>query len=350
MLEYRCPKCHGPLSGEDDEFVCAACCSAWPIRYGVPHFGDSSFFWGFVEEGRMSKILACAEQQSWEEAVRQVSSDRPDGEWFYRYLTDEQRASWTFLTRVSTQSRVLDIGSGWGAVAFGLARAVKEVVAFDATPENLYFIDIRRKQMDVRNVHPVQGDLINYPYLPFPDDYFDAVSMIGVLEWVGDATGELDPRQVQLRVLKKVRTAIKPGGCLYLAIENRFGYPYFLGKRDEHSGLRFATILPRWLANWYSWHVRRKPYRVYTHSCAALEKLVLDAGFTRLNLYCPVAGYQMPRYFLDLDSTSLFKYFVDHMLRTHRKGSIPVWLASKVIGWFGWQRHLCPVFAVVAWR
>ena len=252
------------------------------------------------------------------------------------------------MAGVSDQSRVLDIGSGWGATVFGLARIAKEVVAFDATSENLRFIDIRRTQMGMHNVHPVQGDLIFYPYLPFPDNYFDVISMVGVLEWLGDAVPDLDPTQVQIQVLDKVRAVLKPDGCLHLAIENRFGYRYFLGQRDEHSNLRFATILPRSLADRYSRLVRRKPYRVYTHSRFALEKLLRDAGFTRLDMYWPVSGYQFPRYFIDLNSRGPFKYFVSNILSAHWKASMPIRMASRFIDWLGLHQYLCPSFVIIA--
>jgi len=210
MVEYCCPKCHGALSRGENEMVCTNHCQTWPVLYGIPHFGDSSFYWGFVPKEQMPKVLACAEEQGWQEAVQQVSSGRSDASWFQSYLTDERRASWSLLAGVSDQSRVLDIGSGWGATVFGLARIAKEVVAFDATSENLRFIDIRRTQMGMHNVHPVQGDLIFYPYLPFPDNYFDVISMVGVLEWLGDAVPDLDPTQVQIQVLDKVRAVLKP--------------------------------------------------------------------------------------------------------------------------------------------
>ncbi len=110
-----------------------------------------------------------------------------------------------------------------------------------------------------------------------------------------------DPREAQLRLLREIARALKPDGEVYLGIENRVGYGYFLGKPDEHSKLKYATLLPRSWANRYALAKRREPYRTYTYSWRGYRKLLRDAGFTTARFYCPFPEYREFSELIDLD-------------------------------------------------
>ena len=71
--------------------------------------------------------------------------------------------------------------------------------------------------------------------------------------------GETNPRRTQQRFLQELGRILKPDGQLFVAIENRWNYEYFGGRPDHHSGLKYGSLLPRFLANSIRSHVAGDP-------------------------------------------------------------------------------------------
>jgi ubiquinone/menaquinone biosynthesis C-methylase UbiE len=101
--------------------------------------------------------------------------------------------------------RVLDLGTGVGAMAAALARRHPGI--------ELWGLDIRAAQLSqAKALHPVatyvQGDATR---LPFPDASFDRVHASWVLEHIAQPE----------RVLCEVRRILAPGGqCFFLEVDN----------------------------------------------------------------------------------------------------------------------------------
>ena len=129
--------------------------------------------------------------------------------------------------------------------------------------------------------------------LPFASGSFSLVTMNGVLEWVGEWDRSRPPTDVQLDVLARVHELLRPGGTLYLAIENRFGLE-LLYRRKDHNKLYWTSFMPRTAADLLTRLLKHKPYRTYTYGRAGLEALVREAGFAAVDFYCPWPRYQDP--------------------------------------------------------
>ena len=52
------------------------------------------------------------------------------------------------------------------------------------------------------------------------------------------------PRVLQERFLGQLAACLKPGGALYVGIENRFGRMFWRGTPD-HQGLRYTSLMPK---------------------------------------------------------------------------------------------------------
>jgi SAM-dependent methyltransferase/Ser/Thr protein kinase RdoA (MazF antagonist) len=149
-------------------------------------------------------------------------------------------------------------------------------------------------------------------FLPFRDGTFDLVTLSGVLEWIPDDEraweggktkmgrvarmlwsqfGASNPRRTQIEFLREIRRILRPRGQLFVAIENRLGFEYFVGMPDHHSGLRFNSLLPRIVANLYSIARARKPYRTYTYSIPGFTRLFRAAGYADEEFYGLTPGY-----------------------------------------------------------
>jgi ubiquinone/menaquinone biosynthesis C-methylase UbiE len=349
-VNFCCPICNSVLRRSNRVLLCSGCSAKWPVENGIPRFIKDGFYWGFTARDTMLQILEIAESEGWAKGVDYyVAVTHPTEDSSYRdYVVNEARANWRFLLSLSSDSKVLDIGSDWGCTSIALSRVAGEVAAIDATYENLQFIDIRCRQENITNVTPVNADIVHYPHLPFPDNYFNLVAMIGILRWIGDAQPEVNAMETQKSALNKIWRVLKSDGKLYLAIENRFGFTYCLGKPEEHTGLRFITMLPRSLANVYSRIARKKPYRAYTYSMNGLRHLLRDSGFSRTEFYFPILHYANPRYYVSLESPEPPGYLISHILQNHPKMNPVAHGIGRLAIQLGFHRLFCPTFAVIA--
>jgi ubiquinone/menaquinone biosynthesis C-methylase UbiE len=200
----------------------------------------------------------------------------------------EARAGWKYLLGVSKDKRVLDYG-GLGSISVSLARSFREVVCLDLTGERLMFGQKRAEQLGLTNVAFVKGG--DTPFLPFPEKYFDVVILNGVLEWIPESH-QRAPKRAQLDALREVHRVLNADGQIYIGIENRFSYKYFLGHKEDHTGLLFGSLLPRRIANVYSLAARGKPYRTYTYSVWGYKRLLRSAGFTSCRFFVPYPSYR----------------------------------------------------------
>lgn len=185
-----------------------------------------------------------------------------------------------------------------------LAAYAEQVIALEAVPERAEFIQARIQQ-DGLKVHPIIADALRPP---FPPASFDLITLNGVLEYAGLwDTG--DPRDIQRTFLRRLFQLLKPEGYLYIGIEARFSWPYWLGLID-HSGLRFTSLMPRPIASAYC-KIRGTPffgaehsidgYRTYTHSPAQYADMVREAGFKAVAVSGVHSGYNDQRIIYDLE-------------------------------------------------
>jgi 2-polyprenyl-3-methyl-5-hydroxy-6-metoxy-1,4-benzoquinol methylase len=305
----------------------------------------------------MVEINATARQCGWNAAlIAKLQPTYPD---IYRYVVDSSRADWHFSLPVDRlSSTVLDIGSGWGILSFSLANFFHEVVSLEAVQERIEFQSIRRTQDGATNIRLVRANLIDEPFETKPQ--FDAIAMNGVLEWLGLSDFSRNPGVVQLDALRYTQRLLKPGGALYVGIENRTGGNMFLGTKD-HTDLRFTSLMPRRLASLYMKFLNRKEfsaskrtdrglneYRTYTYTYWGYMDLLRRAGFERIEIHLVLPTYSWPKYVIPLKSNAALSYFFRNF------SSAESW-KDKVIVEFGRLAHMfrltklfAPDFLIIA--
>lgn len=305
---FACPACHATLEPESALYRCRECDRVFPLRDGIPDFSTRAHYWNHLTEDRMDVLLDIARDRGYRYAVEKILGAFADP-YLVGYVLDNGRADFRALLPLTPDSAVLDLGAGWGAITCGLAANCGSVTALDTNPKSLEFIRLRAVQSGLDNVRVAQIDPLDDAALPFPDDTFDVAVLNGVLEYVGAASSGSPPEQVQKRCLQEIRRIVKPGGLLYLGIENRYGLLYFLGTRD-HSTLRFTSLLPRAIANLVMRLRLRRPYRTYTYSESGYRNLLKSAGFDEPSMYLAYPTYREPHFILPSDNEKALTYFV----------------------------------------
>lgn len=199
----------------------------------------------------------------------------------------EERASWPILYHLSYQRgnivewlpiekshKVLEVGSGCGAITGTLAQKAGEVTCIDLSKKRSLINANRHKALD--NIEIKVGNFKDIEQ-SLPTDY-DYILLIGVFEYGKGYMGTNTPYTDFLQILKK---HLKTGGRLVIAIENRLGLKYFAGCREDHLGDYFSGI-----ENY------PKECGVNTFSLPKLKEIFVEAGLEDLNVYYPYPDYK----------------------------------------------------------
>lgn len=304
--EFRCPICLAHL-GYDLSQALLVCDEGheFVVKDDIPIFSkDPDFYYGEIPEGEMDQLLDELDQPgNFEDNFTRFLSSKSNQfqDSLLRYIFDHRRSAFSFQLPIGKDSKVLDVGCGWGSLSIHLHNRVAQIHGMDLTRSRLRFFGNWLSAEDINNISIVCGG--DRQFLPYKDNLFDLVLMNGILEWT-PLSIEGDPEEVQIKYLREVRRILKDDGYLYLAIENRYGYKYILGKPDDHSNLLFGSLLPRKIANIYSILAKGKPYRTFTYSYDKYRQLLNRAGFPSETAYSVLPNYRYPQTYFPADSPS----------------------------------------------
>ncbi|MCM1326201.1 MAG: methyltransferase domain-containing protein [Bacteroidales bacterium] len=160
----------------------------------------------------------------------------------------EERRSWPVLYHLSglreniaewipmdKSAKVLEVGSGCGAVTGVLAKKAGSVTCVDLSKKRSLINAHRHSECEnitihVGNFKDIEPDL--------PKD-FDYICLIGVFEYGVSYIGGETPFEDFLRILLP---HLAKGGRIIIAIENKYGLKYFAGCKEDHLGTWFSGI------------------------------------------------------------------------------------------------------------
>ncbi|MFC0773734.1 glycosyltransferase [Terrimonas alba] len=178
------------------------------------------------------------------------------------------------LTPQLTHCKILEIGSGCGALTRFLAEISGEVLALEGSLRRATIT--RERCRDLRNVAVLCDNFDTF----ITDDRFDCITLIGVLEYSHlFIKGENPP----LTMLKRVKQLLKPDGFIIIAIENKLGLKYFAGAAEDHLGVPFAGI-----ENRYTNHT------AITFGKEEIKRLLRQADLMDMDFYYPFPDYKLP--------------------------------------------------------
>ena len=240
-------------------------------------------------------------------------------DWPSEYHLSPKRAQLLRGFDFDPAAKVLEIGSGCGAITRFLGETFDHVLAVEGSPVRARLTRLRTR--DQPHVDVVQGALQDLRFATT----FDVIFCIGVFEYASmfaaTGGGDDDPHAAMLRDLAGL---LAPGGILVLAIENKLGLKYFTTSSEDHTGVMFDGIegYPRF----------ERKARTFGR-----QELVdrLGRHFEQVQLYYPFPDYKVPSCVLTeemlarFDAAELIGSFpsVDHGSRRRRP------LFDEVLAW-----------------
>jgi len=316
-MNLVCPWCHIELSLVKQSYECNACRKRWIIHHNVilsPNFNNSQY-WGEIPRISMNHLLWRGEILGPACAFEEWARDNGNL-YMERYALDLNRAALCLeLTGIPDKATILDYGCGYGTIGLAPFKYCERIYLVDSTFERIRFAKWRASEIGANNI--IALAINNWNELPIPNGTLDIIFLNGVLEWI-PTTAEGDAVDIQIKFLKKMKELLKPGGVLYIGIENRYALRYFGGYPDDHTNLLFTSIMPRKLADIYCKIRRKGAYRTITWSLREHRINLKNLGFMDPIIYCIYPNYRFPEAACRI--TDIFALAQLHRRRPKNKG------------------------------
>lgn len=231
-------------------------------------YPGEDFYCDGASEDELLELVQSVEPARYPEVIREKCS------WEVLYHLCDLRENIVEWLPMDKSMKVLEVGSGCGAITGSLSRKAGSVTCVDLSRKRSLINAYRHKDSDnvtihVGNFQDIEPDL--------PGDY-DYVCLIGVFEYGQSYIGGSTPFHDFYKIIKK---HVKPGGRIVIAIENKMGLKYWAGCREDHLGSFFSGL---------------EDYpdggAVRTFTKGGLEKILAECGEKEYHFYYPYPDYK----------------------------------------------------------
>lgn len=170
---------------------------------------------------------------------------------------------------------VLEIGGGMGAITGVLCDKAERVVCVELSKKRATAIANRNKTRE--NLEIIVANLNDVEF----QEKFDYITLIGVFEYAKLYTHTDNP---YVDFLKNIKKLLKKDGKLLIAIENKLGMKYFAGAPEDHSCVKYDSVIG----------YPDKNRNAFTFGKKELTEIINAAGLKHTKFYYPLPDYKLP--------------------------------------------------------
>ena len=193
--------------------------------------GEDLFSDGEVED----EMLGIVKNHGKEEFPRIIEEK---GSWPILYHLSPLRENIVDWLPIDKNMKVLEVGSGCGALTGVLAKKAGSVTCIELSKKRSLINAYRNSEYDNVTIHV--GNFQDIERVMDTD--FDYIFLIGVFEYAQGYIGTDHPYERFMEILLKHLKENGKEGRLVIAIENKFGLKYWAGCREDHQGLYFSGL------------------------------------------------------------------------------------------------------------
>ena len=194
--------------------------------------------------------------------------------WPVFYHLSEQRGNIVEWMPIPVGAKVLEVGSGCGAITSALAAKGADITCVELSKKRSLINANRNRDRDGITIHVGNFREIE----PELDRDFSFIFLIGVFEYGEHYIGTEHPFEHFLYLLQR---HLAPSGRIIIAIENRLGLKYFAGCKEDHAGTYFTGI---------EGYKSGDPARTFSRN--TLIRIMRNAGITEYSFYYPYPDYK----------------------------------------------------------
>ena len=240
------------------------------VRLNYSHYpGKDLYSDGSIEDELLS-IVKEASRVEYPDIIEKK------GSWPILYHLSPLRANIVDWLPIHKSDKVLEIGSGCGAITDKLSEKAGEVTCVDLSAKRSHINAYRNQDRDNITIHVGNFSDIE----PELSDDYDYVCLIGVFEYGQSYIQTETPYEDFLKIMLR---HMKNNGRLVIAIENRLGLKYFAGCKEDHLGTWFSGL-----------EGYPEGGSARTFSRPGLEKIMKNCGVKDYSFYYPYPDYKFP--------------------------------------------------------
>jgi len=240
----------------------------------------------------------------------ELESCYPEWDWVAEYHLSSKRANLLRGLDLTGMNRVLEVGCGCGAITRYLGEKGLKVESIEGAERRAEIAQLRCRDLD--HVHIINA---NFNNLILPDHTYDAVFVIGVIEYAkkffSDAVSDED---AVVKILKLLQSALTENGVIVIAIENRNGLKYWLGATEDHYGKPYIGICDYWGQS-----------GIKTYTINEWEVLLGQSGLKKWRFQFPFPDYKLPQVVLDENFIDHDEYAYSMLYRINSRDYLTPW-------------------------
>jgi len=245
-----------------------------PTRFDYSDGEDSELF--------LKRVISEAEDISSQSVELETCYSNWD--WVAEYHLSNKRANLLRGLDLSGVGNALEIGCGCGAITRYLGEQGIYLDSIEGAYRRAEIARLRCRDMD--HVSIINA---NYNDLQLPEAAYDAIFIVGVIEYAGRfLPGEKSDEAAVMAILKQLRNTLKEDGVLIIAIENKNGLKYWLGASEDHYGRPYVGLTDYWGLS-----------GTRTYSYEEWFRLLQESGMGAWRFQFPFPDYKIPEVVLD---------------------------------------------------
>lgn len=196
--------------------------------------------------------------------------------WPVLYHLSHMRTNIVEWLPITKEDKVLEIGSGCGAITGVLAEKAKQVTCIELSKKRSLINANRNKEK--QNIEILVGNFEEVEK-QLPEKY-DYITLIGVFEYAASYISSDKPYETFLRMVSEHLT---DKGKIIMAIENKFGLKYWAGCKEDHLQQYFIGLEGYPVGS-----------GVKTFSKMELEQIAVESGLEKYKFFYPYPDYKFP--------------------------------------------------------
>ena len=199
------------------------------VRLDYANYSGNDLYSEGPAEDRLLKLVQERDSETFNHLIAE------EGTWNTLYHLSHVRGNIIDFLPIDKNMKVLEVGSGCGAITGTLAKKAGSVTCIELSQKRSLINAFRHQSYD--NIEILVGNFQDIEKSLSLD--YDYIMLIGVLEYAASYMDMENPYEEMLRLLKG---HLKDSGSIAVAIENQYGLKYFSGCREDHTGKFFDGI------------------------------------------------------------------------------------------------------------
>ena len=246
-------------------------------------------------------------------------------DWISEYHFSPQRGNLFRAINLNGIKHALELGSGCGSITRYLGELNIHVDAIEGNSRRAEITRLRCR--DLENVNVINA---NFNKLIFPNGAYDAIFLIGVLEYAKTfLPNAVSNKNAVISILDNIKPALKNGGVLFVAIENRMGLKYWMGASEDHCGKACEGLYG---------YPQDKGVRTYDKR--EWDQILENIKIKYYKFIYPFPDYKLPRVLLSDTYIKNDKFAYSNLYRIFSRDYINVWQSNcdEFLVWESLQR------------